>query len=137
LKKIHLSTIKNHVIRAEPFRARSNADQQKKDNSSNLFVKNLPEVTTPKDLYDLFVQYGNIISINLKQKENNQCLGYGYVNFEKVEDAQKAIESLNNSEYKEKIIHVSTFYAKNKRNDEDKINLVTLKNLPTNVNNNN
>lgn len=133
MKKIHLSTIKNHVIRAEPFKPKSNADHQQKDNSSNLFVKNLQKDTTPKELYDLFVKYGNIISIKLKQKENNECLGYGYVNFEKVEDAEKATESLNDSDYKGKTILVSTFYSKSKRNDEDKFHLITLKNLPANV----
>lgn len=70
----------------------------------------------------------------MKQKENNECLGYGYVNFEKYEEAQKAIEELNNSDYKGKTILVSTFYAKNKRNEEDKFHLVTIKNLPSNVN---
>ncbi len=100
---------------------------------SNLFVKNLSKDTTPKDLYDIFIKYGNIISIKLKEKENNECLGYGYVNFEKYEDAQKAIEELNNSEYKGKTILVSTFSSKNKRNDEDKLHLVTIKNLPNNV----
>lgn len=132
MKKIHLSTIKNHVIRAEPFKQKSTTDQNQKDNSSNLFVKNLPKDTTPKDLYDLFIKFGSIISIKLKEK-NNECLGYGYVNFEKVEDAQKAIENLNNFEFRGKSIFVSTFYSKNKRNNEDKFHLVTLKNLPENV----
>lgn len=133
MKKIHLSTIKNHVICAEAFKSNSNAEQQKTDNSSNLFVKNLPKDTTPKDLYNIFLKFGNIISIKLKEKDNNECLGYGYVNFEKVEDAQKAIESLNNSQYKGKTILVSIFYSKNNRNDEDKFHLITLKNLPANV----
>jgi len=134
LKKIHLSTIKNHVIRAEHFKPKSNADEQQKDNTTNLFIKNLPKDITSKDLYDLFVKFGNIISIKLKQKDNNECMGYGYVNFEKVEDAQKAIESLNNSDFKGKTILVSIFYSKNKRNDEDKFQLITLKNLPETVN---
>ena len=133
MKKIHLSTINNHVIRAGAFKSNFTAEQQQTDNSSNLFVKNLPKDTTPKDLYNIFVKFGNIISIKLKEKDNNECLGYGYVNFEKVEDAQKAIESLNNSQYKGKTILVSIFYSKNKRNDEDKFRLITLRNLPANV----
>ena len=104
-----------------------------KDNASNLFIKNLPKSATPKDLYELFFKFGNIVSIKLKQKDNNECLGYGYVNFEKNEDAQNAIEHLNNTDYQGKTIYVSIFSSKVKRSEDDKFPLVTLKNLPTNV----
>lgn len=122
------------MIRTEPFKSKEKTDAPK-DNSTNCFVKNLPLDTTSKELYDLFASYGNINSIKLKQKENNQCLGYGYVDFERVEDAQSAIENLNDSLFKEKRIIVTNFLSKKKQSNDDKMPLVTVKNLPENVKN--
>lgn len=121
------------MIRTEPFKSKEKTDLPK-DNSSNVFVKNLPHDTTSKELFDLFSAFGNINSIKLKQKENNQCLGYGYVDFEKVEDAQNSIENLNDSLFKDKRIIVTNFLSKKKKTEDDKFPLVTVKNLPENVN---
>ena len=96
-------------------------------------MKNLPLNTTSKELYDLFITFGNINSIKLKQKENNQCMGYGYVDFEKVEDAQNSIENLNDSIFKDNRIIVTNFLSKKKKTDDEKFPLVTVKNLPENV----
>jgi len=120
------------LIRTEPFKSKDKTDAPK-DNSTNVFVKNLPTNTTSKELYDLFLSFGNINSIKLKQNENNECLGYGYVDFEKVEDAQNSIESLNDTLFKDKRIIVTNFLSKKKKNDDDKFPLVTVKNLPENV----
>ena len=59
VKTLHLKPFKNYIIKAEPFKQGSQTDKTKND--ANLFVKNLPKETTPKDLYDLFCKFGNII----------------------------------------------------------------------------
>ena len=98
-------------------------------------MKNLPLNTTSKELFDLFSAFGNINSIKLKQKDNNECLGYGYVDFERIEDAQNSIENLNDSLFKDIRIIVTNFLSKKKKTEDEKFPLVTVKNLPENVNN--
>ena len=113
LKVLHLKEFKNYIIKAEPFKSNKNKDKQKLN--TNLFIKNLPEDTTPKDFYDIVSKYGIIDSIDLKCNQAGKCLGYGYADFATEESANKAIEQLDQSKYKDNILSVSLFTPREKR----------------------
>ena len=66
---------------------------------NNLFFKNIPKSTTPREVYEYFMQFGDISSCKITEDENGNHYGYGYITFYKPEDAQKALE-----ESKDKII---------------------------------
>ena len=104
-----------------------------RNEEANLFVKNLPHNTNTKEIYDLFSNYGNIVSIKIKQNEKGECIGYGYVNFDKSESAQAALEHLNNYQLKGKELSVSLFSAKGQRDEEERYPLVLLKQIPPSV----
>jgi len=72
-----------------------------------LFIYNLPQNTTNEDLRTAFGRYGTITSANVKLDYNGSCRGFGFVNFEKKEDAEKAIEGMNNMIYKNRTLKVS------------------------------
>ena len=73
--------------------------------NKNLYVRNIPYTVTEEDLKKLFGQFGNITSIKLEgdlveNKDNNEKKkfinkGFGYVSFDTIENAKKALESLN------------------------------------------
>ena len=131
VKTLHLKPFKNYIIKAEPFKQGSQTDKTKND--ANLFVKNLPKETTPKDLYDLFCKFGNIISINLKRDNKDECLGYGYVNFELEKSAADAINGLNQTDYKGQTLSVSLFKSREKRNEDGNeylLPMLLIKNIP-------
>jgi polyadenylate-binding protein len=67
---------------------------------TNVYVKSLPpEVTTKEELEKLFKPFGPITSSFISSKEYQEKLSYyGFINFEKPEDAVKAIEGLNDKE---------------------------------------
>ena len=111
LKVLHLKEFKNHIIKAEPF----TSTKKKNKENTNLFVKNLPKDCTPKELYDIFVKFGEIDSINLKKDHNGNFLGYGYVDFVSEENAKEAINKLNQTKFKDSTISVSLFTPKEKR----------------------
>ncbi len=71
--------------------------QQKQHNNSNLFVKNLPENLTEEDFKKPFEAIGNVLSTKLvsKDRDGKLCVSHGYVLYEKIEDAQKAIMKLS------------------------------------------
>jgi RNA recognition motif-containing protein len=69
----------------------------------------------------------------LKQNQNGECLGYGYVNYDKIESAQTALENLNNYKFNDRELYVSLFSAKGQRDEEEKYPLVLIKQLPTSV----
>ena len=113
LKVLHLKEFKNYIIKAEPFKSNKNKDKQK--SNTNLFVKNLPKDCTPKEVFEIFSKYGTIDSIELKNNPNGECIGYGYVDFTTEENANKAMEGLDQTKFKDHIISVSLFTPREKR----------------------
>ena len=113
IKALHLKEFKNYIIKAEPFKSNKNKDKQKLN--TNLFIKNLPEDTTPKDVFDIFSKFGNIDSIELKNNQKGKCIGYGYVDFTTEESANEAMEHLDQTKFKDNILSVSLFTPREKR----------------------
>ena len=113
LKVLNLKEFKNYIIKAEPFKSSNKKDKQKFN--TNLFVKNLPKDCTPKDVFEIFSKFGTIDSIELKNAPNGECIGYGYVDFTTEEDANKAMEALDQTKFKDHIINVTLFTPKEKR----------------------
>lgn len=83
---------------------------------TNLFVKNLPFTFQDSQVAQLFSKFGPVRSIKVKRPEIDlrfayQTKGYAiaYVNFEKEEDAAKAIAELNNSTFGNQQISVEIY----------------------------
>lgn len=83
---------------------------------TNLFVKNLPFAVQDSQIAQLFSKFGPVRSIKVKRPEIDlrfayQTKGYAiaYVNFEKEEDAAKAIAELNNSLFGNQQISVEIY----------------------------
>jgi len=64
----------------------------------NLFVKNIPDNCTDKDIRDLFGKFGEIESVRLFPKEKGKN-PYCFVCFVRPDNAQKAKEDLQNSDF--------------------------------------
>ncbi len=65
--------------------------------AKNLFVGSLPFAVTEDTLGQLFAQVGQVQSINIiKDKYSGSSRGFAFVEMMTEEDAQKAIEKLNN-----------------------------------------
>jgi len=63
---------------------------------SNLFVYSLPESFTDLDLQQLFMHCGAILSTHVyRDKMSGRSRGFGFVSFDAVSSAEKAIASLN------------------------------------------
>ena len=71
--------------------------------NSNVFIKFIPSEVTEDELKKMFGEVGIIISVKIKksvQTYNNQEISsyqYGYILYEKVEEAQNAIKRFDNS----------------------------------------
>ena len=97
-------------------------------NEANVFVKNMDPTITVKMLDSVFTKFGPIFSSKIAMDENGESLGYGYIQFESKESAEKCINDGNSVKIKDKLITVSPFL--NAKNREDcRINLY-IKNLP-------
>ena len=90
-------------------------------NTMKLFVKNIHPDVNELELEGIFAVYGEIISTKIiYDRADWSSKGFGFVEFEKKEDALKAIAALNGKELKGKLLEVKE--AVEKRNRFDKIN---------------
>lgn len=67
--------------------------------SSKLYVGNLSFKAREEDLNELFGQYGTVTSAKvITDRETGRSRGFGFVEYETPEEAQKAIEELDGKE---------------------------------------
>lgn len=76
--------------------------------AKKLFVGNLDWGTTDEELQSLFAQYGEVEeAIILKDKFSGRSRGFGFVTYVNDEDADKAVEALNETDFKGRNIVVN------------------------------
>ncbi len=76
--------------------------------SKNLYVGNLPYSIDSNQLKDLFSEAGTVESANvITDKLSGRSKGFGFVEMGSEEDAQKAIETLNEKEVEDRNIKVN------------------------------
>ena len=69
--------------------------QARGDPAANIQVLNLPLNLTKHQLYCLFSEYGNILSTSIITDKLGTSKGVGFVQFEKVEEALKAVKEMH------------------------------------------
>ncbi|XP_037918116.1 ELAV-like protein 2 isoform X2 [Hermetia illucens] len=93
------------------------------ESKTNLIVNYLPQTMTQEEMRSLFASIGELESCKLVRDkvtvlpasltalnpalQQGQSLGYGFVNYQRAEDAEKAIQTLNGLRLQNKIIKVS------------------------------
>ncbi len=74
----------------------------------NIFIAGLSFATTDAELSDLFQEYGEISSAKvITDRQTGRSKGYGFVEMEDDESANKAIAALNETEFDGRKIAVS------------------------------
>jgi polyadenylate-binding protein len=101
---------------------------------ANIYVKNIDPNVNVKDLYSHFLPIGAILCCKIATDSYGQSLGYGYVQYEKAEDAKTALSTLQASKLKETELNLTEFVPKDKRNSHDEKRNLYVKNLPNNKN---
>ena len=137
---------KNHEKAAE---ARNNLNMKKlkgkalnimwheKDNSirynnkANLFVKGISPNAQPRQIYELFAKFGEIISCKICENEDGDLLGYGYINYYNLDSAKNALEKLNKTKFLDMELEIEHFQKKNERLQAPEENCsIYIKNIP-------
>ncbi|CAB08762.1 Polyadenylate-binding protein, cytoplasmic and nuclear [Schizosaccharomyces pombe] len=110
-KKVYVG---HHVSRRE----RQSKVEALKANFTNVYIKNLDTEITEQEFSDLFGQFGEITSLSLVKDQNDKPRGFGFVNYANHECAQKAVDELNDKEYKGKKLYVGRAQKKHEREEE-------------------
>ncbi|KAL4839485.1 hypothetical protein H8958_002680 [Nasalis larvatus] len=69
-------------------------------------------------LKDLFGKFGPTLNVKVMTDESGKSKGFGFVSFERLEDAQKAVDEMNGKELNGKQIYVGRAQKKVKRQTE-------------------
>ncbi|CAD8179472.1 unnamed protein product [Paramecium octaurelia] len=108
------------------------------DKDANLFFAGFELTVTLKQLEEFFIKWGQVVSVKLSVDENKKSRGYGWVQYEKKEQANELLaESQQNEgkvQYNEKTsIIVKRFVKKGTTEREDKRSNLYIKNFWTSL----
>ena len=90
--EMNLRKLKGHAIRLM-WEERDNSIRY--NSTTNLFVKGIPFNVQPREVYEYFMKFGDISSAKLKDDQDGNHLGYGYVTYYSPESAENAIKFTN------------------------------------------
>ncbi|CAO0797566.1 unnamed protein product [Mucor circinelloides] len=114
-----LNDKKVYVGRHVPKKERQAKIEQYRAKFTNVYVKNLDESVKDDKLSEMFGKYGPITSAIVQVDEEGNSKGFGFVNFENHEDAQKAVDALNETEQADgKTLYVARAQKKSEREEE-------------------
>uniref|UniRef100_A0A8C1TMV4 Polyadenylate-binding protein n=1 Tax=Cyprinus carpio TaxID=7962 RepID=A0A8C1TMV4_CYPCA len=85
---------------------------------TNVYIKNFGEDMDDDKLKDVFSKYGTAMSIRVMTDESGKSRGFGFVSFERHEDAQRAVDEMNGKELNGKLIYVGRAQKKVERQTE-------------------
>ncbi|XP_045421637.1 polyadenylate-binding protein 1-like [Lemur catta] len=85
---------------------------------TNVYIKNFGEDMDDERLKDLFGKFGPALSVKVMTDESGKSKGFGFVSFERHEDAQKAVDEMNGKELNGKRIYVGRAQKKVERQTE-------------------
>ena len=92
--------------------------EEMKAQFTNIYVKNLDPEVTQDEFVQLFEQFGNVTSAVVQIDDEGKSRGFGFVNFETHEEAQRAVESLHDTDFKGRKLFVSRAQKKAEREEE-------------------
>lgn len=103
------------------------------NNTANVFVKGIGDAK-PREVYELFSKYGEIISTKICEDEDGNLHGYGYINYYNLESAEKAIKELNGKKMWGHTLELEHFQKKSERLENTMGNNgIYVKNIPNKI----
>ena len=110
-KKVYVG---HHISKKE----RQSKIEEMRAQFTNIYVKNLDTEVTQEEFVALFEQHGAVTSAVVQVDEEGKSKGFGFVNFENHEQAQKAVDALHDFELKGKKLFVARAQKKAEREEE-------------------
>ncbi|CAO3591775.1 unnamed protein product [Absidia cylindrospora] len=85
---------------------------------TNVYVKNLDADISDEKLHEMFSKYGPVSSAMVSRDDDGASRGFGFVNFENSDDANAAVDDLNEKEVNGKVLYVGRAQKKYEREEE-------------------
>ncbi|CAE6414420.1 unnamed protein product [Rhizoctonia solani] len=104
----------HHISRKE----RQSQIDEARSQFTNIYVKNLDTEITEAEFRVMFEEFGNITSAVLQTDNEGKSRGFGFVNFERHEEAERAVNEMNEKDIKGKTLFVGRAQKKSERQSE-------------------
>ncbi|XP_028590883.2 polyadenylate-binding protein 1-like [Podarcis muralis] len=85
---------------------------------TNVYIKNFGDDMHDERLQEIFSKFGKTLSVKVMMDNAGHSKGFGFVNFEKHEDAQKAVEDMNGTEINGRMVYVGRAQKRMERQSE-------------------
>ncbi|XP_076137027.1 polyadenylate-binding protein 1A-like isoform X1 [Alosa pseudoharengus] len=85
---------------------------------TNVYIKNFGEDMDDEKLREIFGKFGPALSIRVMTDESGRSKGFGFVSYERHEDAQRAVDEMNGKELNGKLVYVGRAQKKVERQTE-------------------
>lgn len=126
----------NHsVIIRKPIRVTMARNPRDLSGGANVFLKKVPAEVNIHDIDSVFSEFGRVFSSKISTDEDGNSTGYGYVQFEEKEEADKALAAAVDNKIKVNgvDIEIQQFKRKDDRENLDARNNLYMKNFPSNL----
>ncbi|KAG6330456.1 hypothetical protein ID866_8631, partial [Astraeus odoratus] len=110
-KKVYVG---HHISRKE----RQSKLEEMKARFTNVYVKNIDASVTKEEFEELFNRHGNVTSAVVQLDEHGNSKGFGFVNYETHDEAQRAVDNLHDFELNGKKLFVTRAQKKAEREEE-------------------
>ncbi|KAK3539526.1 hypothetical protein QTP70_009506 [Hemibagrus guttatus] len=85
---------------------------------TNVYIKNFGDDFDNEKLRNIFSEYGKTLSVRVMTDEKGRSRGFGFVNYENHEDAQKAVAEMNGKELNGRVLYVGRAQKRLERQSE-------------------
>ncbi|XP_068006494.1 embryonic polyadenylate-binding protein-like isoform X1 [Melanerpes formicivorus] len=94
---------------------------------TNVYIKNFGDDMDDERLRAIFSRFGKTLSVKVMMDSTGRSKGFGFVNFEKHEEAQKAVADMNGKEINGRMVYVGRAQKRLERQSELKRKFEQLK----------
>ncbi|XP_009997085.1 PREDICTED: polyadenylate-binding protein 1-like [Chaetura pelagica] len=85
---------------------------------TNVYIKNFGDDMDDDRLREIFSKFGKTLSVKVMMDSTGRSKGFGFVNFEKHEEAQKAVADMNGKEINGRLVYVGRAQKRLERQSE-------------------
>ncbi|XP_047655662.1 polyadenylate-binding protein 1-like isoform X2 [Tachysurus fulvidraco] len=85
---------------------------------TNVYIKNFGDDFDNEKLRNIFSEFGKTLSVRVMTDEKGRSRGFGFVNYENHEDAQKAVAEMNGKELNGRVLYVGRAQKRLERQSE-------------------
>eukprot|EP00296_Roombia_truncata_P000024 JP435679.1.p1 GENE.JP435679.1~~JP435679.1.p1 ORF type:complete len:623 (+),score=168.69 JP435679.1:67-1869(+) len=120
IAKVNGKLINGKKVTVCTFLPKSSRTDTAENHFTNVYVKNLSESVDDKMLADEFAKIGPTTSVVVMKDEAGKSKGFGFVNFETHEAAQKAVTELSGTTFHGKELYCGRAEKKERRDAQNK-----------------